>query len=444
MTLIVWVGNKNALAFAADSIGSVQYGNGVKGYIVNKLFEVTERTPIWVATAWSSDFWGLLLEVIIKDFRKKLGNSRIDTLQDCVSIFIKHLKQAKYIKGYNKVEFLNFLIKKFLLRISRIRNECMGIIIQDPEVDEKDVNIVEPLLSAYIWQYLLIDNETIHSQKKIFGIPKYSEEEIDLEFNKIPVDVLEGLFCAPCSDNYQLLKKNILSIIDRDGFFPLFWEWSELIFFWFWEDDFYPKVCSINLYYKVGSEIVRSLNDDGEINGEGFIKAYAQSEDVENSILWIGEGIKSEICKKIEEKLTNNEKIGILKQEQHNAINDSINQVLDEIRENKLKELSLSARFLSKTELWQIAENFVGIGSMKKRINLGDETIWWPIDVAIVTKSDGFIRIKRKHYFDPQKNYHYFNNLSNKHEHESSKHEFCKEGCSNAKDSEQNPNASER
>jgi hypothetical protein len=49
--------------------------------------------------------------------------------------------------------------------------------------------------------------------------------------------------------------------------------------------------------------------------------------------------------------LTNNEKIGILKQEQHNAINDSINQVLDEIRENKLKELSLSARFLSKTEL---------------------------------------------------------------------------------------------
>nr|DAE28411.1 MAG TPA: hypothetical protein [virus sp. ctLl75]DAN52375.1 MAG TPA: hypothetical protein [Caudoviricetes sp.] len=33
---------------------------------------------------------------------------------------------------------------------------------------------------------------------------------------------MEGLFCAPGSDNYQLLKKNILSIIDRDGFFPLF------------------------------------------------------------------------------------------------------------------------------------------------------------------------------------------------------------------------------
>nr|DAE28412.1 MAG TPA: hypothetical protein [virus sp. ctLl75]DAN52374.1 MAG TPA: hypothetical protein [Caudoviricetes sp.] len=48
------------------------------------------------------------------------------------------------------MEFLNFLIKKFLLRISRIRNEGMGIIIQDPEVDEKDVNMVEPVLSAYI------------------------------------------------------------------------------------------------------------------------------------------------------------------------------------------------------------------------------------------------------------------------------------------------------
>jgi hypothetical protein len=49
--------------------------------------------------------------------------------------------------------------------------------------------------------------------------------------------------------------------------------------------------------------------------------------------------------------LTKNKKIGILDQEKYNFINDSIAEALDEIREKNLTELSLSARFLSKTEL---------------------------------------------------------------------------------------------
>ena len=32
---------------------------------------------------------------------------------------------------------------------------------------------------------------------------------------------------------------------------------------------------------------------------------------------------------------------------------------------------------------------------------MSDETVGGPIDVAVVSKGDGFIWIKRKHYFDP-------------------------------------------
>lgn len=425
MTLIVWVGNKNALAFAADSIGSVQHEEGVKWYIVNKLFELTSSDPIWVATAWNSDFWWLLLEVIIKDFRKKLGDKRKKTLEEYVILFLDHLKSADYIKGDNNELFLKILLKKFLSRIAKIRNEGMEIIMQDPDIDPKDVNTVKKVLSAYISACLSNDYELISSQKELFGMPVYTWEQFDEEYKNVPSNILETLFCSPGTKNYELLKRNILSIINKDAFLHLFGDWSELIFFGFWEEDFFPKVFSINLYYKIDEEVVFSLNDVYTIKSDGFIKAYAQSEDVENSILWIGDGIKNEICKTIEQKLTKNKKIGILDQEKYNFINDSIAEALDEIREKNLTELSLSARFLSKTELWQIAENFVGIGSMKKRINLGNETIWWPIDVAIVTKSDWFIWIKRKHYFDAENNYHYFNNLWRKNE--ASKHEGSKE-----------------
>ena len=38
------------------------------------------------------------------------------------------------------------------------------------------------------------------------------------------------------------------------------------------------------------------------------------------------------------------------------------------------------------------------------------ETVAGPIDVAVISKGDGFIWIKRKHYFESGLNQHYFAN----------------------------------
>ena len=38
---------------------------------------------------------------------------------------------------------------------------------------------------------------------------------------------------------------------------------------------------------------------------------------------------------------------------------------------------------------------------------MDSETVGGPIDVAVISKGDGFIWIKRKHYFDPKLNPHF-------------------------------------
>jgi hypothetical protein len=38
------------------------------------------------------------------------------------------------------------------------------------------------------------------------------------------------------------------------------------------------------------------------------------------------------------------------------------------------------------------------------------ETVGGPIDVAVISKGDGFVWIKRKHYFVPELNHHFFAN----------------------------------
>jgi hypothetical protein len=63
---------------------------------------------------------------------------------------------------------------------------------------------------------------------------------------------------------------------------------------------------------------------------------------------------------------------------------------------------------LSIGELAELAETLVSIESLKERVTRPSDSVSGPIDVAVVSKSDGFIWIKRKHYFDPSLNSRYF------------------------------------
>ena len=61
-------------------------------------------------------------------------------------------------------------------------------------------------------------------------------------------------------------------------------------------------------------------------------------------------------------------------------------------------------------ELAMLAESMINITSLRRKVaidsNIG--TVGGPVDVAMITKSDGFIWMKRKHYFEQSYNPQYF------------------------------------
>ena len=63
---------------------------------------------------------------------------------------------------------------------------------------------------------------------------------------------------------------------------------------------------------------------------------------------------------------------------------------------------------LNKEDLADMAESLVRMTCLKRHVTTDDETVGGPVDVAVITKGDGFIWIKRKHYFDASLNHHYF------------------------------------
>jgi hypothetical protein len=51
-----------------------------------------------------------------------------------------------------------------------------------------------------------------------------------------------------------------------------------------------------------------------------------------------------------------------------------------------------------------MAEAFVNLTKFRRRITPELETVSGPIDVAVITMGDGFVWIKRKHYFKAEVN----------------------------------------
>ena len=65
---------------------------------------------------------------------------------------------------------------------------------------------------------------------------------------------------------------------------------------------------------------------------------------------------------------------------------------------------------LTISELAQVASTLVNLSSFEQQMSLDSETVGGPVDLAVISKGDGFIWIDRKHYFRKEMNHHFFRN----------------------------------
>lgn len=63
---------------------------------------------------------------------------------------------------------------------------------------------------------------------------------------------------------------------------------------------------------------------------------------------------------------------------------------------------------MPKIELIELAEALVSITAIERKATSDEGTVGGPIDVAFVTRHEGFVWIKRKYYFNAALNPRYF------------------------------------
>jgi hypothetical protein len=84
-----------------------------------------------------------------------------------------------------------------------------------------------------------------------------------------------------------------------------------------------------------------------------------------------------------------------------------LQQMMDQAKENHSFPLRRVLGVLPVDEMAELAETLINLQSLKEKVTKPSETVGGPVDVAVITKSEGLVWIKRKLYFDPALNSRY-------------------------------------
>lgn len=424
MTAEIVIMNKNAIALAADSAVTIQREKGQKIFTsANKLFTLSKFYPVGIMIYGSADFMELPWETIVKIYRSKLGKKKFNKLKEYANNFIEFLNnnntlfsenQQKQILYNNTISYFKYIKEDINKKVKEVL-ESKGEITTN-EIKQITSDVIEK--HFYEWE----------EAKILPSIPANHIKEILKKYgniiNKAKVIVFEKLPIS--SDLEEKLRSIGASLFSKDKFPD---DISGVIIAGFGEEEAFPSLKSFIIHGIVNNKLKYGEVLSREINFEidASIIPFAQKEMVHTFMEGIDPNLKNimedylsmifdkypdNIVKNIK-KLNNNEKKTILKKlkDVSSEIFQDYKNNIREFRKKKYADPILEVvAMLPKNELALMAESLVNLTSFKRKVTLESETVAGPIDVAIISKGDGFIWIKRKHYFKPEINPQFFDN----------------------------------
>lgn len=428
MTSEVAILNKQAIALAADSAVTIRKKSGDKIFpSVNKIFMLSNEHPVGIMLYGGGSLMGIPWETLFKMYKDKYGSERHDFLKGYADNFIKFLKTTAlnfFNEEYQK-EFLKQYAYGNLYSLSKFLNKKF------PEEGPRPVEEVEKTVGVVISDILNFykDKEYIPSIDEKF------ETRLILLFRKTIYQYIKEIFGEDILNNKKIMSQIFDIAINCFTKFSIFNEGnSGVVIAGFGEKEIFPSLKAFLIDGIVLNHLIykEDENHDEQINFErtATILPFAQDDMIMTFMTGMDprlrESIKSdlkEIYQKYYKLFFNLESVKNLDEDIRIEIEKEFNERKEKLENDyntglhKYQKKHCSGPVmdivasLPKTELASMAETFINLTSFKRKMSPVSETVAGPIDVAIISKGDGFIWIKRKYYYDPNLNYHSFDNI---------------------------------
>jgi hypothetical protein len=415
MTAEVVILNRTGVALAADS--AVTIGDSKVYNTVNKLFPLSKYHPIGVMIYGNAEYMTIPWETVIKSYREELGDKSFPTVKDYGHDFVRFLDRGFLIdrdderQRVSEVWSANFRDTNRSLR-RKLLKEAASKALAQADVTRMFLGLLKEQIAHLkslptMPQYRSIQYRLLHNRYK-----KEFDDNKDFHFRgrRFSRALIESL------REYAglLLIKPDFRLSN-----------SGLIFAGFGDDEIFPAmqcmICAGRFFWHLKLIALPYTAVTSKELESVYIRPFAQGEMVyrfmegidESYSKYLKDGI-NQLMKRLSENLINKYSTATdtKKGRQIAAAQRTIRKMTDEFEE-KAKRLRYSffvkpvlniVAMLPKEELAELAGALVNITSLKRKMSMDAETVGGPIDVAVISKGDGFIWIRRKHYFKAELN----------------------------------------
>lgn len=411
MSAGICIMNKNAVALAADSAVTIGSHLAVHNS-ANKLFALSNYEPVGLIIYASANLMGVPFEIIVKEYKKALGRKSFEKLEDYVNDFISFIESnTKYFR-FNLNEESGVL---------NIVNDFCKMVIQDYEkdIEEKIKKVNRKLKKDEIKSINELTLKRVEEFKnntesldKTESISKY----IKNKYNDIINNQVQKRFTFFTKTQKKSILNTIFYLFDLDYFGS---QKIGIAVSGYGKSEIYPTLIHLNIGNIINEKLRYKIKKKVEINekNQALIEPLAQTDVMETFIFGINDSYLNSISNELSNQIENNingldenifdlEKKELIKNKLSSLSVNVVNSIVKKAAFDYMYPINTSISTLPIEELALLAESMINITSIKRQVvidqNIG--TVGGPIDLAIISKCDGFIWIKRKLYFDSKLN----------------------------------------
>jgi hypothetical protein len=412
MTAEIGIMNSLGVALAADSAVTLGGTSGKIYTSADKMFQLSPTAPVGIMTYGSANFAGIPWETVVKTYRKEWLGDEFDKLEDYATDLIRFLSHRRDIFSRDAEIQEREIRIEILLR--QLRNEL------ETRFQKKGIDISSAKKHIEIELSEIL--KAVRKNKVILGLQKNIKSLTSRRLGKMINNKIRAIFdkipITSLAEKY--LKTISVEVMMRRCFGP--WQ-SGIVVAGFGEKQYMPGIVEIAIDGMVEGRpryyVDKNLSIDNKRRAS--IIPFAQKEmvytfmegidpDLEDliktSVRRLFFGVANGIIDKVKKY---NDRFGkVLGKKVNPAVRKLLVDLFSEWDRQREKvhwgpvvEIVSS---LPKDELAAMAESLVNLTKFRRRVTTEKETVGGPIDVAVITKGDGFVWVKRKHYFEANLN----------------------------------------
>lgn len=426
MTAVVGILNKRGIAIAADSAVTITRNKKEKiENSANKMLRLSNVCPVSIMIVGTASFLCTPWDIIIRRYRQKRGNLPFPTVQACIDDFISYMTTEKiFFPEETQRYYLNDRLKSF----------WDDVVCQVPDIslNKGVVANKKQILHAF---HTRIKSGIKYFQESV-PLPMFKDYTID-QFKIYLASMVDDLFTkktadldSPFIDEDDTFANeypdDILSEIKElfiEGFFSYITYGfddgnTHLIFSGYGSEEEYPVMTRVmvshgfdnRICYYINPEDVHTISDNNPV----AICPYAQKDIMDALLTGIDPYFYRKVCYGAEDmfnEITNQISIDYILKDESEEIDAILNKVKysdlvrqlkqygKKIREEERRQWLKALHDYRLQDMAHLAENLIAMTSFERHMTFSQEGVGGPIDLAVITKNNGFTWLNRKSWY---------------------------------------------